>query len=268
VADWILVPCLVTLRDEFNALSPGRDRRSDGSIGDRAHQDSPSDHNPDETGETPYEDDDKRNEVHAIDIDMTGPWPHGMTFDLAVRTVADRHRRGLDDRLQNIIWNGQIASRSWGWTWQTYRGANGHHEHGHFSARYNSIQEANTRPWGLLDRFGDDMDYDTFAAYMTKWAASPAGKERFEAAAKADVVPRLGTNGEPVPATDPNPNMGINSSHMYLARDLAVVRGKLDDVADDVAALVQAKNTGGVTPATTAPAQAPASKPAGTARGK
>lgn len=228
MASWILVPALASLRDEFNRLSPGRDKRSDGSIGDRAHADSSSDHNPDETGETPYEDADSTNEVHAIDVDETGPWPHGMTFDLGVNTVVDRHRRGLDDRLQNVIYNGLIASRSWGWTWQTYHGSNGHYEHAHFSCRYTSKQEADTRAWGLLDRFGDDMDYDTFANYMNKWASSPAGKNALESAAKADVVQRLDAKGEPVPSTDPNPNQGVNSALRYLARDVAVLSGKVD----------------------------------------
>lgn len=158
MASWSLVPCLRALRDEFNDLAPGRDKRSDGSVGDLAHQDRPSDHNPDETGETPYEDADSTNEVHAVDIDMSGPWPPGMSFDLAVKEVVDRHRRGLDDRLQNVIWNGRIASRTWGWTWREYTGSNGHHEHGHFSARYTSRQEADTSPWGVKIRFGDDND--------------------------------------------------------------------------------------------------------------
>jgi hypothetical protein len=71
MASWILVPCLVSLRTEFNRLSPGRDKASDGSIGDAAHQKEPSDHNPDDTPgvATPYTDADNIPEVHAIDVD-------------------------------------------------------------------------------------------------------------------------------------------------------------------------------------------------------
>jgi hypothetical protein len=152
--DWTLVPALVALRAEFNWLSARRDTRSDGSIGDRAHADRPSDHNPDETGETPYEDADSRNEVHALDIDDTGPWP--APFTSMVDEIVKRHRQGLDDRLQNVIYNGRIASRSWGWTWRDYDGQNRHTEHAHFSNRYTSAHEASTRPWGLLARFQED----------------------------------------------------------------------------------------------------------------
>ena len=52
MASWILVPCLVALRNEFNQLAPNRDKASDGSIGDTSHAASSSDHNPDETGNT------------------------------------------------------------------------------------------------------------------------------------------------------------------------------------------------------------------------
>lgn len=151
MAAWILVPCLQVLRAEFNALNPARDRASDGSVGDLAHQDSSSDHNPDESGETPYNDADSTNEVHAIDIDKTGPWPAGYDFESRVETVRWRHYNGQDARLQNIIWRGRIASRTWGWTWRTYTGANKHNEHAHFSARYTASAESDVRSWGVAD---------------------------------------------------------------------------------------------------------------------
>jgi hypothetical protein len=100
-----LVPCLVTLRSEFNALSPGRDKGADGWIGDAAHAARTSDHNPDALGR-----------VLAVDIDSTGPWPGGVTdfnaFNMMVESL-----RG-DDRLEYIIWNRRIASRDQGWTWR------------------------------------------------------------------------------------------------------------------------------------------------------
>lgn len=147
---WILVPCLVSLREEFNRLAPARDNASDGSIGDVAHQQESSDHNPDETGKTPSEDADSVNEVHAIDVDSDLRKP-GWTMQRCVDIIVARHRTGLDDRLQNVIYNRRIWSRSWGWTARAYSGPSPHTEHAHFSARYTTAQEADTRPWGLLE---------------------------------------------------------------------------------------------------------------------
>jgi hypothetical protein len=158
MAAWTLVPCLVSLRNEFNELAPHRDKASDGSIGNLAHQQESSDHNPDETGRTPSSDADKVNEVHAIDVDNDFHEP-GWTMDRAVQIIVTRHREGRDDRLQNVIWNRRIWSRSWGWTARAYNGASAHTEHAHFSARYTTAQEQDTRPWGLLaDHLEDDMD--------------------------------------------------------------------------------------------------------------
>ena len=171
MASWILVPCLVTLRSEFNALAPGRDKASDGSIGDTAHSQSSSDHNPDETGSTPYEDADSINEVHAIDVDKDLR-RSGWTMLKAVEVIVVRHRQGRDNRLQNVIYNRRIWSRSWGWTARAYTGANAHTQHAHFSARYTTAQERDTRPWGLLEAEDDDMATITqsdFNARMDAW---------------------------------------------------------------------------------------------------
>lgn len=170
MADWILVPCLVSLRGELNVLSPGRDKATDGSIGDAAHAAEPSDHNPDETGQGEQDDADNINEVHAIDVDKDLRKP-GWDATRVARTIADRHRRGLDSRLEYIIWNRQIASRNTGWAWVPYDGSNPHTDHIHFSSRYTSAAEANTSSWGLLEEEDDDFmglfkDLDQFKAYM------------------------------------------------------------------------------------------------------
>lgn len=182
MASWILIPCLVSLRDEFNRLSPGRDKASDGAVGDAAHAAESSDHEPDDTPglRTPYTDADNIPEVHAIDVDNNlrkSDW----SMDRCVEIIVARHRKGTDDRLQNIIYNRRIWSRSWGWTPRAYTGASAHTEHAHFSARYGSgtgpsNPENDTRPWGLLAQQQpteeDDMagiTQDDFNARMDAW---------------------------------------------------------------------------------------------------
>lgn len=179
MASWILVPCLVTLRAEFNELAPKRDKASDGSIGDTAHAGSSSDHNPDETGSTPYEDADNRNEVHAIDVDHNLR-KSGWDMNRCLKIIITRHRQGLDNRLQNVIYNRTIWSRSWGWTARSYTGSNAHTEHAHFSARYTTAQENDTRPWGLVE----EVDDVAFADEKIKVTAT-TGKELFNPDRKA-----------------------------------------------------------------------------------
>lgn len=138
-----LVPCLVTLRAEFNTIAPNRDKGADGWIGDAAHQARTSDHNPDSLGR-----------VLAVDIDSTGPWPGGVTdfnaFNMMIESLLG------DGRLEYIIWNRRIASRDQGWTWRTYTGtADPHTGHAHFSARHDHTGNDSTAPWGLTEE--DDM---------------------------------------------------------------------------------------------------------------
>lgn len=173
MSGWVLVPCLVTLRGEFDALSPGRDKTSDGSVGDLAHvAEGNSDHDPDEQFPALRgKDADDLNEVHAIDVDNDLRKP-GWTMDKCLEIIITRHRTGLDDRLQNVIYNRRIWSRSWGWTARAYTGTSPHTEHAHFSSRYGSgpgpgNPENDTRPWGIAppsDLNGDDdVDWnDTF----------------------------------------------------------------------------------------------------------
>jgi hypothetical protein len=150
MASWILVPCLVKLRSEFNAIAPDRDKSSDGSIGDTAHQGSQSDHNPDETGNVPIRDADKVNEVHAIDVDVDLRVP-GLSMENVVQFLLTRCRSGAEKRLRYIIYNRRIWSASTGWRQRTYTGANAHDHHAHFSSSYTTSHEASTASWHLED---------------------------------------------------------------------------------------------------------------------
>lgn len=153
MSEWVVVPCLLTLRDEFNRVSPKRDKGADGTIGDSSHKSS-SDHTPDEDSDILRDHDaDSKNEVHALDIDSSGPWPGGWAwFNAAILAIVERHRTGQDNRLKYVIWNRRIASKSNGWKWITYTGTSDPHtDHTHFSAVYTTAQEQDTSPWGVWD---------------------------------------------------------------------------------------------------------------------
>jgi hypothetical protein len=220
MASWILVPCLVTLRDEFNWVAPRRDRASDGSIGDATHASSSSDHNPDETGNTPYEDADHRNEVHAIDVDDDLRTP-GWDMNRCLQIIITRHRQGRDNRLQNVIYNRRIWSRSWGWTARAYTGASAHTEHAHFSVRYTTAQENDTRPWGLVKEV-EDMAFADEKIKVTE----TTGKELFDPDRKA---------GSEVEAATVLQLAAIWARRS--ARDAAAIEARLSAMEADIAAI-------------------------------
>jgi len=116
----------VKLRDQVNRRWPNRDKRSDGWIGDAAHQARPSDHNPDRNGW-----------VHAIDLDhdFLGPNRGSEEAEKFANELIKLARDGKDrGRLKYVVYNNRIASGTYSnqyWTWR--RGNWGHTQHIHVS---------------------------------------------------------------------------------------------------------------------------------------
>jgi hypothetical protein len=150
MAGWILIACLKELFAEFDRIAAGRDHASDGSIGDTAHQQEVSDHNPDETGSVPIHDADHINEVHAIDVDDDLN-ESSLSMEMVVQFLLGRCRSGAEKRLRYIIYNRRIWEASNGWKQRTYTGSSPHTEHAHFSASYDTAKEAGVASWHLED---------------------------------------------------------------------------------------------------------------------
>ena len=106
-----LAPALVRLRSQLNATFPGRSKTSDGWIGDEAHANRVSDHNPDDSGE-----------VRAFDFTADPSLP--------VQALADSC--AADTRATYVIYDGRI---NYGTGWRTYTGSNPHTAHVHVSVR-------------------------------------------------------------------------------------------------------------------------------------
>jgi hypothetical protein len=150
MASWILIAAAQSLFDAFNELAPNRDHASDGSIGDEAHREEVSDHNPDETGKVPIHDADHINEVHAIDVDNNLNVPD-LDMEYVVQFILLRCRSGAERRLRYIIYNRRIWEADNGWKQRVYTGASAHTEHVHFSFSYTTELEASTVSWHLED---------------------------------------------------------------------------------------------------------------------
>lgn len=132
-----LISGLILLRAEFDDINPNRDRHSDGWIGDTAHQQHVSDHNPDVNGV-----------VHAIDVDKDG-----VPMGRIVAFIVARCRAGQERRLQYVIYRRTIWSASWGWKARAYKGVNPHLEHAHFSESRDGSLTHGAGSWGIAAAF-------------------------------------------------------------------------------------------------------------------
>jgi len=113
------------LRLQIDDSYPDRDRTSDGWIGNLAHQNTKSDHNPDKA---------HGNVVRAIDVDrdLSGKAKPDLMPYLAdeIRRFAKQDK---SKRVAYIIFNGRIASSRMGWRWRAYKGSSPHTAHCHIS---------------------------------------------------------------------------------------------------------------------------------------
>jgi len=143
-----LVPAGVTLRKQTDLRWPGRDRRSDGWVGDAAHSARKSDHNPDKDGW-----------VHALDIDENmgkrGPWRNGRTArQLAnqLRLYAASDLPGAD-RIKYVVYEGRLSSGTYRATWWKWRKGNwGHYQHIHISFTSKAKKDERVFPLPILTK--------------------------------------------------------------------------------------------------------------------
>lgn len=144
MATWYLNPALTTMRAEVNAEYPNRDKASDGTIGDPAHQATDSDHNPDKDGT-----------VDAWDMDVDLRVPNTAAEIARIKARFEAHPSS-----QYWIHNRRIASRDWGWARRYYSGPNPHDKHVHFNTR--DSHQRSTKPWGIYQE--DDVTKDDIKA--------------------------------------------------------------------------------------------------------
>jgi hypothetical protein len=139
-----LVAAGVTLRDQVNKRWVNRDKRSDGWIGDSAHQARPSDHNPDKDGW-----------VHALDIDhdFLGPGKGSVEAERFANQLIELARSGKDrGRLKYVVYNNRIASGTHAnqyWTWR--KGNWGHTQHIHVSFTSKAQREGSEFPLPIFN---------------------------------------------------------------------------------------------------------------------
>jgi hypothetical protein len=134
---WKPAGAIPVLFAQINNWRPDRDKRTDGVVGDAAHQARPSDHNPDSRGW-----------VHAMDVDKDLGLPSDPE-DLADSLLEyARTKQPGSDRLKNIVFRDRVASGTYPdqyWTWRP--GKYAHFDHIHIS--FTNKAELDVRPFDL-----------------------------------------------------------------------------------------------------------------------
>lgn len=206
--DWYLNPALTTFRKEVNARWPNRDKTSDGTIGDAAHQATNSDHNPDKDGSV---------DAWDMDVDGVDVW--------ACINAALKH-----ESIQYVIYNRKITSRSWGLgIWRDYNGPNPHDKHVHFNTR--ESHENSTKPW-FKEEDMPISDADAGKIATANWSAS-FGKTNPETAGErlADIKNTVRALSEKVDKLLATPPGSVVISDEQLERVLRKVVGSVDNVS-------------------------------------
>lgn len=149
---WIVVPPLVEVKEQLDKRFPKRDKKTDGTIGNLAHQGSPSSHNPDRTGNPEHRDGDSKDEVRARDIDKDLNDAGGVVMEDVVQLWVKLARAGVLWWVRYIIYNGRIWHKSDGFKTRVYTGSNQHEGHVHVTNDFTQkADEAKGTNWHLSD---------------------------------------------------------------------------------------------------------------------
>lgn len=126
------------LVSQINAAYPGRDKSSDGWIGDAAHASRSSDHNP-------WVKDGKMGVVTAMDID------EDLAGDIhSIEFMVNAIRASRDPRVKYIIYEKRITVQGSNLQkWKKYTGTNAHGHHAHISVFPDKKLYDDVSPWSI-----------------------------------------------------------------------------------------------------------------------
>lgn len=139
-----LTPGMKNLGNQINERFPNRSGTSDGAVGDYAHSQGTSGHNPDDTVHDNAEwdsDSDTKKEIRAIDVDKDLNDSRGA--DMMDLIYHLKELRNLSSVIRYMIYNKKMYHVNNGFEPETYSGNNAHTEHAHFSGAWSQSSDEN-----------------------------------------------------------------------------------------------------------------------------
>jgi hypothetical protein len=240
----ILTLGLQNLRRQVNEVLPARDKKSDGWIGDAAHQLNTSGHNPDDTAGSKAAwngDPDTLAEVRAWDMDSDLGQP-----GVDAQDVVDHLRAlpGLATVCRYMIYNHrQFHSRD-GFAPTAYFGPSPHEEHIHFEGAWSQAGDNNTSfDFRLEDLMAVDYDKirliirEEIAAQRDETAAAVWAGPLLNVHVAKGEKPSLQKPGDILRYLSPEGKQGRDLT-TGVAKDVTALRIDVAKVAGDVAELV------------------------------
>lgn len=204
MGSWVVTPTSLSLRGAFNKRFPKRAKGAEGTIGDTAHQGSPSAHNPDDTPGSLPENSDSDNiaEVRGLDIDSKLNDPKLNMLDVVHKIIARMKELGPKAPLSYIIYDRKYWGYENSWRQEYYQNSDNdpHTNHAHFSGRPgsgsgSSNPENYNGPWGFEE---DVMTNEQLQTLIRELRALPTAVAEAVTAKllSADVVPYTNAKGE------------------------------------------------------------------------
>lgn len=172
MGSFVVDKSLDVLLRQIDEMAPGRSKSSDGSIGDAAHAQTNSAHNPQDTSDS-SDGNDPDNQVDARDF------THDPAHGADMHEITEALRRSRDRRLHLVIFDGRQFSRYVkdgipAFTWRPYSGLNMHRRHAHVET--NDLFNDVTTLWeiGQMSAEAEKQIRDIHYAMFTNTGEVPA----------------------------------------------------------------------------------------------
>lgn len=198
---WRLAKSLEQLKQQINLASPGRNKASDGGIGNAEHASRASDHNP------------HIKDAKGIGVVTAYDFTHDPGNNVDGGSLSRALKADPQSRVKYIIFDSQIWKARTG-KWEPYRGPNAHKHHVHVSVQPDRYDDVSPWPWppaGSPQVIGT-FSAPTFTGTITAPSAPSTPVSVEDAASTSPPDPKVNADVVVVQKENPTPPAEVTST--------------------------------------------------------